>query len=377
MKIVSTRHGLLLNTSGASSNMLLLQLSPEILRLIFEQIGSSFFQKDLRRLTICKQWYEFALPECLRRVVFYGDNLKRLINVGGLSQPSALRNSCEDLSLYIGGDQTRTISPSAQSFARTSTNADTSTALHVVSQDDTLANSQILNNDLVQLSLLIQGSFKLHTLYIRAWSFPPFHIRGSQRDYLSLPTMRSLLSVDHLAALVLDLPVGFCDSSEYQEAGCQLCPTIGALLGNLQSLQLRVRTICPNALKPQSHSHSLPLTKVVVNLSLSTNLPWQTSAIHSKRCGSAGGGMLQLKADLQKQAESLLPRMATPKFLRILTHSLPSIETQVLDVVTGKTMILDDNAAWDQDGRAPEKVSTPEPELSDDALAAFLDSDED
>lgn len=357
--------------------MLLLQLSSEILRLIFDQIGSSFFREDLKRLTVCKQWYEFALPECLRRVVLSGDSLDRLVNTDILKQASTLTRSCKDLTLYIGGDQIRSFSPSALSHLPTSSNGDPSIALGAVSQGDTLANSQTLDNNLAELALLLQRTSKLRVLHIRAWCFPPLHVRGCQGDYLSLPTIRSLLSVDNLAVLALDLSVGFHDPFEYQEAGCQLCPTIGALLDNLRALQLRLRTICPNALKPRSRIHGLGLAKVVINLSLATNLPWQTSAIHSKRCGSDGGGMLQLKTDMQKQAESLVPRMAEPKVLRILTHSLPAIETRVLDVRTGKTMILDDNAAWDQDGRACEEYSSPESELSDDALVAFLNSDED
>lgn len=353
--------------------MLLLQLPPETLRLIFEQIGPSFFQEHVNRLTICKQWYAFALPECLRRVILSGDALKRLVNAGVFKPPSTLRDSCEVLSLHLGGDPTL---PSALGHSLTPNNEDASMALDEVSQDDTLLNSQALDNDLQQLALLTRGSRKLRSLSIRAWCFPSSGFLGSQGDYLSLPTMRSLLSVDNLVVLLLDLPVGFCDSHEHQGDGCQLCPTIGALLGSLRALQLRTRTICPTALKPQSHSSSLRLSKLVVNLSLATNLPWQTSATHAKRCGSDGGGMLQLKADLQKQAESLVPRMTAPKILRILTHSLPSIETLALDVVTGKSMILDDSMAWDQDGRTPEEYSEPESELSDDALAAFLNSDE-
>ena len=115
------------------------------------------------------------------------------------------------------------------------------------------------------------------------------------------------------------------------------------------------------------------MSKVVINLSLATNLTWQTSATHSKRCGS-GGSTLQLKTELQEQAEHLLPRMNMPKMLRILTHSLPSIETRAPDVVTGT--ILDDSVAWDQDGKVPAKLFTPERELLEDALAAFPNSDE-
>ncbi|TQV91788.1 hypothetical protein IF1G_09373 [Cordyceps javanica] len=344
--------------------MSLLQLPPETLGLIFKQIGSGFFQEDIKRLTICKRWYEFALAECLRRVILTVDSLKHVVRAGIFEPPSALIGSCQILGLHLGGNRS------------TSHNEDSRLIQAEASQEGGLVDRYALDHDLTQLATLTQRSRKLHTLHIQAWSFPLGPL-GSQEDYLSLPTIRSLLAVDNLSVLVLDLLVGFWNPDGYRETGCQLCPNIGTLLGNLQELQLRTRTICPCALKPRSHSSGLRLHKCVVNLSLATNLPWKTSASHAQRCGSNGGGLLQLKADLQKQAESLVPRMATPKTLRILTHLLPTIEIRSLDVLTGKTMILDDNAAWDQDGRFPEEFSASESELSDDALAAFLDSDDD
>ncbi|ATY64781.1 hypothetical protein A9K55_005378 [Cordyceps militaris] len=354
--------------------MPLLQLPPEILRFIFEQIGSSFFRQDLNRLTICKQWSEFALPECQRRAVLSDESLKRLFDSQVPERLATLRSNCKVLGLYLGGDSSRSLSLPTQTHTRTSSNQDTSEALRDSSQQDTVASSQRLDNYLVQLALLAHKSPMLRSLCIQARGFPP-GLHTSQGDYLSLPTMRSLLSVANLSVLLLDLTVNFFDSADYTEASCELCPTIGTLLGRLQVLQVRVRTICPDALKPRSQGYKLRLNKLVVNLSLTTNVAWQTSATHSRRCGSSGG-ILQLKTDMQEQAESLVPRMTTPEMLRIVTHSLPAIETRALDVLTGKIMILDDDVAWDQDGRSLEEPATPEPELSEDALAAFLNSEE-
>lgn len=83
-----------------------------------------------------------------------------------------------------------------------------------------------------------------------------------------------------------------------------------------------------------------------------------------------------MRADMQTQAESLVLRRKTPRMLRILTHSLPAIETRTVDISTGKALVLDESIAWDQDGRTLEEHSASESELSDDALAAFLNSDE-
>ncbi|KAI1649642.1 uncharacterized protein F4817DRAFT_27443 [Daldinia loculata] len=190
--------------------MSLLRLPPETLTQIFDQIGSYFFREDLGRLTVCNQWFEFALPACFKCIT--------------LSQKTL-------------------------------------------------------------------------------WSLIASGILDSPKDYLSLPTMQSLLSLENLSVLVLDLP---------------------------------------------------------------TDLPGITSAAHAKRCGSQAGGLLQLIADIQEQAEVLATRMASPKTIRILTHSIPQFETQSFDVLTGKTMLLDHDMAWDEDGKTVKEDSEPESELLDD-----------
>jgi len=72
--------------------------------------------------------------------------------------------------------------------------------------------------------------------------------------------------------------------------------------------------------------------------------------------GGGGGGLLQLKTNLYGQAEALATQMVSaPKVMRILTHSLPRFETCSLDVLSGKTVILEDGSAWDEDGKAVEE----------------------
>ncbi|XDG04573.1 hypothetical protein ABKA04_004188 [Annulohypoxylon sp. FPYF3050] len=132
--------------------------------------------------------------------------------------------------------------------------------------------------------------------------------------------------------------------------------------------------ICPDVLRPQHHDTNLRSSEVLINLSLSTKSSMTTSAAHSTRCGSTGGGFLQLKADIEDQAKALAARMASPKTIRILTHSFPHTEMQSLDVLTGKNMTLADDMEWEDDGKTVEDVSDLESEISDDSFSTSSDA---
>lgn len=144
--------------------------------------------------------------------------------------------------------------------------------------------------------------------------------------------------MENLSVLVLDLSAGLLGLSGEQEESHHICLAIGALLRTLRTLYLRLRTICRDVLKLRDPGDKLHLNVVVVNLSLMVNLTGLMAATHSNRCGSWTGGLPRLKADMQEQAEALATRVASPKTVRILTHSLPQFEPQSFDILTGKTM---------------------------------------
>ncbi|RYC57053.1 hypothetical protein CHU98_g9156 [Xylaria longipes] len=354
--------------------MSLLRLPPETLAQIFDHIGSSFFHEDLGRLTVCKQWLEFALPACFKCIKFSQETLRILITSGAVKRPSPLKRSLETLDLELRGyhySYGSTFDP--QQNAQESNVLDATASNKAFSDIPTKTWINVLNDDLAQLAVITQQSRRLRTLRIRAWGSPSPDALDNPEDYLSLPTIQAFLSVENLSVLVLDLSVSFLNSSGEQGKSFHICPAIGALLRTLQTLHIRMRSICPDVLKPRGPDGSLHLSVVVINLSLITNQPGTTSAAHSKRCGSLAGGLLQLKADIEEQAQALAARMASPKIMRVLTHSLPQFETQSLDVLTGKTMVLDDDMAWDEDGKTVVEDSEPESELLDDEFSTFLD----
>ncbi|KAK5996127.1 hypothetical protein PT974_04555 [Cladobotryum mycophilum] len=353
--------------------MSLLRLPPETLRQIFDQIGSSFFHGDVGRLTVCKQWFEFALPACFKSIKLSQETLRRLTTSGAMKKPGLLKDSLESLDLELGGYQAYISTSSPPDYAQES-NVSEATAPNEAPRDNSVKTwIKALNDDLAQLAIIAQQSHRLRTLRIQAWGSPSSEPLDNAEGYLSLPTLQALLSVENLSVLMLDLSVSFQNSSGQQGNGRHICPAIGALLPTLRTLHLRMRSICPDVLKPQGSNDGSHLTVVAINLSLTANLPGITSAAHSKRCSSRGGGLLQLKADMQEQAEALATQMVSPKIIRILTHSLPQLETQSLDVLTGKTMVLDDDMAWDEDGKTVEEDSESESELLDDEFSTFLD----
>ncbi|KAF4980648.1 hypothetical protein FZEAL_3397 [Fusarium zealandicum] len=350
--------------------MQLLRLPPETLKQIFEHVGSSFFREDLSRLIVCKQWFEFARPVCFKDITLSHKTLRSLVSSGGTERSTLLQDSLETLDLELGGHQPW-ISPPCPLYA-----SEAPVSIEDA-RDDPLIPAEphvkALDDDLARLAIIARRSRKLHTLRIRALSSSSSGLLDGPEDYLSLPTMRTFLSVENLGVLVLDLFVGFVIPSGERGDGGHICPAIGALLCTLKTLHLRMRSICPDVLKPRDPAGSLRLNVVAISLSLTFELPGITRAAHSTRCGHLGGGLLQLKGDIQKQAEALAAQMKSPKSIRILTHSLPSIETLSLDVLTGKTMKLDDDMAWDEDGKTVSEDPEPDSDFIDSDFSNFSD----
>jgi hypothetical protein len=232
-----------------------------------------------------------------------------------------------------------------------------------------------LNEDLDQLAIITQQSHRLHTLRIRVRCSPYPNPFDTHEDYLPLPTMQALLSVDNLRVLVLDLSASFLDWAGEQGNGHHICPAIGALLCTVRTIHLRLHSICPEVLIPRDRKISLHLSEVVVNLSLTDDIPGITSFQAPGRCGSQGGGYFQLIAEFCEQAEVLATQMACPRVMRILTHSIPQFEINSLDILTGKTMILEDGSAWDEDGKTVEAEGSESESLitSDDEVSSLLD----
>lgn len=339
-----------------------------------DDVGSSYFREDLRRLTVCKHWFRFARTTCFKDLQLSQNTLRRLLSSSGVGRSLLLvKDSLENLDLKLKGFEDWSSIPVPQSYPQEAN------ALDASSRDGDLrallaAWTAALDNDLAQLAIATKESRKLRIIRIQALSERhPLLPHLPRRDYLSLSTMRALLSVENLAVLELDLCGTLLVPRQDHRDDHHVCTSIGALLITLRRLRLRMRSNCTDVLKPQHHGTSLRLSEVLINLSLSNESPMTTSAAHSTRCGPTSEGFLRLKADIEDQAEVLAAHMMSPKFVRILTHSLPQLEMRSLDVLTGKCMKLADDMAWEDDGKTVEDVSDSESEILDDGFSTSSD----
>ena len=349
--------------------MAILELPPETVIQILDYVGSSYFRLDLSRLTVCRQWTKFAFTACYREFYITQKILRHLLcsPYVNISLP-LIKDSMEILDLSLKGFEDWEPVPLSRHDSQAGNVPDASTWDSAHGLALRTAWSKELDADLVRIATISRQSQKLRIIRIQATSeLHPLLRSLERRDYLFLSTIRAFLSSSNLTSLELDLCGTQLLTHHDQEHGeeVHICTTIATLLATLRRLRLRMRSLCTDVLKPRQCSTSLRLDEMLINLSLSNESPLITSAAHTTRCGSVSGESLQLKADMEEQAQVLVAQMAAPKIVRILTHALPSLKLRAFDVLTSKTVMLNEDAEWDDDGESIEdEVSDEESEIS-------------
>jgi hypothetical protein len=342
--------------------MPLLQLPPEILREIFHLVGATFFRQDIYRLTISKSWYQFARLTYYDNIQLNQDNLLRFISISSPQKTSLLKTNLHILKISITIYEFQA-SPGSGTVARNEGSPSTGS----YGYDRTEVAENHLYDGLARLAAITQRAQSLHHLQINVWTPTSNDVVGNPKVYVQPSMIQSLLQVQSLATLVLDIPYNL---SKNNTKPIHLCAVISDLLPQLRRLRLRMYSICPDVLKLRNPDCTLHLSELIINLSLKIDLPGITSASHSKRCQSPGGGLLQLRTDLQHQAEELAGRMVSPKLMRVLSQPLPGFRTQSFDILTGKTTNLDEGMDWNEDGSTLEE-SESESDFSDEDYLDF------
>ncbi|KAK2744121.1 hypothetical protein FQN57_004381 [Myotisia sp. PD_48] len=329
--------------------MQLLSLPAEILLLVMNCLGPSYFHADVQRLTISRQWHSFAIQIFHRDIYLSASNLERfLVSI----TRSASGNCFKEVTLKLHGFHDK----------ESLYNGDSIENQLLIAKWTAL-----LDHNLSKLAGYLRST-SVRALHLHAFSeCCPYSIYYPRRDYLKINTLSYLLSLDTLTVLDLDT----CGNSFLlNKKHHHICSSISRLLPQLHHLRLRLREICPVALSHPENNQPKYLKRVIINLSLSNENPEITAAAHAKLCDTPSGGFPRLESEIVKQAHLLATHLTDPGIVRVLWHSFPSLEMQSLDILTGKRMRLPPDMGdmgWEDDGETVPEDPGPESDFSDDS----------
>ncbi len=327
--------------------MSLLELPPELWAEIFNYVGSSYFQSDVSRHTVCKQWSKFAHTACFQQLYINQIILPRLQSPQHReANMSLIKHNSESLELNLRGFDGN-VDPSMFSSSD-----------HDQVESPVGVWTKMLDSDLSILASTIKEARKLKTLKMKATcELDLLHSQPNSRDYLHFSTIRALLDAEHLTRLDLDL--GGTDLLKHQhqeqEKGLHLCTTIAALLKRLRHVRLRLCEICPRILRPPPDSTDLPLESVIMNFSLTNPWPLMTYIRYARHCKASQGVFDWLRPEFINEAKTLVTQMSAPKMVRILVDDYPNSTLQIYDFLNDIKMLLDQGADWEDEGEIMEE----------------------
>lgn len=310
--------------------MTLLRLPAEILLLIVRLLGSEFFRRDTRRLTVSKWWYELAQPVLLRDLQFSPRSLSRFLRA---DISSLVHRHTRTVNIPFEGIQGRREILSASLECREK----------VIS-----AWTTNVANDLTSLAAILQDCRNLHSLKLKPrskWRAQTVFVQ----TFFSSAALIPLLSVGHLTSLDLDTISTGIDGASSRPAA-HLCEDISALLPTLRRLRCRMRKICPRILSPPGDGTLSTLEEVIINLNLG-DLCHQAPSQQAYRCGVFAHGIPSTwKAEMESGATDLVNRMAAPRVVRVLSRAFPGPQMECFDAITQRRRMLSPRAPWDADG---------------------------
>ncbi len=339
--------------------MKLLDLPPELLVQIMSTVGSPFFRKDLRNLTICKEWFELAFTACFRDLILHQWTLRRWLSSSPQNTERRLRltkDSAEILDLELTGfDEWHHVRMFGPGYLEDDEDDD--------SDDDELWRERLnddnnpwkvqLNDDATQLFNALKSSRKLRVVRINIKPCHDVQSEWIQLDYLYLSTVTTLLSMKHISVLDLDLRNQLLIRRDEQK-DVHVCPIIAKYLSTLKRLRLRMFYICAHVLKlsedEEKKTALLRLSEVVISLSMMDASPVIHEDCHSRQCTPHFGSFPDLLPNLAHQGQALAARMKDTRRVRIYYWCDSQWRLRVFHGETGKHVDLDKGIAWGRMG---------------------------
>ncbi|KAK5661022.1 hypothetical protein OQA88_12401 [Cercophora sp. LCS_1] len=222
----------------------------EIWLLILENLPGLFFQADLSRLTLSRQWYNLAYPIYLTRIAYHPRAISNLINRKTRGMHKVRHQLIKSLrSLDIVLPPTL---PDTTSIYNTESN-------------------------LLRLSLLLLQCPELRTLSIT--TLPPAH--PWLPNILPLNMIHPCLALPTLTTLDLDLVGATTMRYNLPE---HLCPHLPHLLSRLHTFKLRARCLCKDAFRLQD-DQVLSVKTLSVDLFLGDVAEHNPKLNMTRKCG--------------------------------------------------------------------------------------------
>lgn len=171
-----------------------------------------------------------------------------------------------------------------------------------------------------------------------------------------MPMMISSLLEDlprSLSRLTIDCYNGYpMSQGQTIEAECPSSLLLNKVfVPSLRHLRFRSRFICPKIFDPFCSSAESQLESLIINTSQRVEQSWppMDKVFFSEECHGdyIGRGSGDLCTKLKDAANAKLPQLTRIKVLRILRHKHPSDDVLSYDVLSDRTVILPENADWE------------------------------
>jgi hypothetical protein len=307
-----------------------MELPTELLLLILDDLGSTFFRRNIRCLTVSRRWYRFAWQIFVRDLRLTASSVRELVNNDRLFQ--RCRPYIVTVELFLNGiPEWRT------------------SKIPYIELNTVYKLTLELNMSLALLAGKLQQTPGLRYLKLKAGPENPA-LGLPRRGYLDVTPLAGLLSIHHLTSLEFDT-AGSYPRSQMGDPNTHLCSLLNSLIPSLQRLRCRMDNVCESLLDPPTSETRLKLEDLIINLSLSELSEAFTSYRYPKRCHYVpDGDFPRLKERIEKQATALVSRLENPRVVRVLSHEFPSLKITCFDAITGRRMWLKDGSCWDADG---------------------------
>ena len=315
------------------------QLPPEIWLMILESLPPSFFQQDIRRLALSRQWYALAYPSFSRRIEFTPRVIHRLAHRKSpdLDRSRALlRKSLQGVNIVLDGlprPGTTTGTGTGTTTGRVDAGGGGRNGRGSDHHQDSTAEAYFNTPaNLTHFCAMLRNFRQLQALrFAVRWRNGAWPADPARAGFMPLTSLAPYLET-HVTVLDLDL----CGADVTHDGGTPVhfCCHVRLLLGRLRTLKLRLRRICCVALRP-ADGEPVTVSELTVSLYLGRVSEHNPKLNASRRCARAREWQWVSPIDeLCVELRELVKAMAEPRRAE-LVHLAPSGEVHIWNASTG------------------------------------------